>query len=70
MLRYRYVFRVEMLRYRYVFRVEMLRYRYVFRGNATLSVSFQGGNCTDNSADCDEGVSAGLFNRNSANRPC
>ena len=31
MLRYRYVFRVEMLRYRYVFRVEMLRYRYVFR---------------------------------------
>ena len=34
MLRYRYVFRVEMLRYRYVIRVEMLRYRYVFRVEA------------------------------------
>ena len=31
MLRYRFVFRVEMLRYRFVFRVEMLRYRFVFR---------------------------------------
>ena len=31
MLRYRYVFRVEMLRYRHIFRVEMLRYRYVVR---------------------------------------
>ena len=31
MLRYRFVFRVEMLRYRFVFRVEMLSYRFVFR---------------------------------------
>ena len=31
MLRYRFVLRVEMLRYRFVFRVEMLRYRFVFR---------------------------------------